>query len=126
MYKDSNNTVQCRFTAYLRNAIRNRKINYLYRKKKLVTVDLPVEDYEIPAETPDEYITRLAEYEAVQVALRMIRERERYVLLARIIDEKDFGTIGKELGIGYKGAAAVFYRTVEKLRRILGGDNDEF
>ena len=126
MYKDSNNTVQYRFTAYLRNAIRNRKINYLYRKKKLITVDFPVENYEIPAETPDEYITRLAEYEAVQVALRMIRERERYVLLARIIDGKEFGTIGKELGIGYKGAAAVFYRTLEKLRRILGGDNSEF
>lgn len=62
MCQDNNNTVQYRFTAYLRNAIRNRKINYLYRKKRLVTENLPVENYEIPAETPDEYITTIEEH----------------------------------------------------------------
>lgn len=64
----------------------------------------------------------LTEYEAVYQALRAIREKERYILLARVVEEKSFSEIASELHMGYKGAAAIYYRTIEKLRRMLGDD----
>lgn len=57
----------------------------------------------------------------LQWALRAIKDRERYVLLARVMDEKDFEQIGAEVGLSYKGAAAVYYRTIAKLRKLVGG-----
>ena len=43
-----------------------------------------------------------------------------------MIDEKGFETIAEELGMSYKGAAAIYYRAIHKLRLMLGGDRNEF
>ena len=69
---------------------------------------------------------KLADVEALLMAMKAISEKERYVLLTRVIDGKDFGAIAVELGISYKGAASIYYRTIEKLRRMLGGEQNEF
>ena len=69
------------------------------------------------AETP-----ALEETEELLAAQKSIKDRERYVFLARVLDEKGFGEIAGELGISYKGAAAaIYYRTIEKLRKRLEG-----
>lgn len=68
----------------------------------------------------------LADAQDLFAALQIMKEKERYVLLARVIEEKGFDVIAAELGMSYKGAAAIYYRTLEKLRRILGGDGNEF
>ena len=59
-------------------------------------------------------------------ALKQITDRERYVLFAHVLEEKDFGQIGKELGLSYKGAASVYYRAIARMRRQIGGDPDGF
>lgn len=35
----------------------------------------------------------------------------------RVLDEKGFDVLAVELGLGYKGVAAVYYRAVEKMKR---------
>ena len=55
--------------------------------------------------------------------MREIKEKERYVILARILDEKGFNEIADELGMGYKGVAAIYYRAIRKLKNILGGED---
>ncbi len=42
-----------------------------------------------------------------------------YVFLARVLEEKRFKEIAQELGMGEKGVAAIYYRTVKKLRDTL-------
>ena len=54
-------------------------------------------------------------------ALKQLDERERYVLVARVLEGKTFDEIADKLGIKYKGVAAIYYRTTAKLRNILGG-----
>ena len=67
-----------------------------------------------------------AENEILINALNKIKEKELYVLLAHVIEEKNFKVIAAELGIGYKGAAAIYYRTIAKLKNLIRGETNEF
>ena len=58
--------------------------------------------------------------------VKEIKEQERYILLARVIEEKSFSQIAGETGLSYKGAAAAYYRTLERLRKLLGGGRRGF
>ena len=123
---DEINAVQNQFTAYLTTAIRNARTQYIRNKVRRLQIELTIDEIEylgIPAENQME---KLTDAEDLLAALQIIRKKERYVLIARVIDEKGFEEIAKELGMTYKGAAAIYYRTLEKLKRMLGGDMDEF
>ena len=125
MYKrndglSSDHIIQNQFTAYLRNAVHNGRIDYLRKKRGVPHIEIPLENMDYFMVGDDDFILRLAEYEGLQQALQEIKEQERYILLARVIDEKGFSQIADEVGLSYKGTAAIFYRTLEKLRKILG------
>lgn len=123
---DEINAVQNQFTAYLTTAIRNARAQYIRNKVRRLQIELTIDEIEylgIPAENQME---KLTDAEDLLAALQTIRKKERYVLIARVIDEKGFEEIARELGMTYKGAAAIYYRTLEKLKRMLGGDMDEF
>ncbi len=59
-------------------------------------------------------------------ALKELNEREWYIFLARVLDDKDFETLAEETGLGYKGVSAVYYRTVQKIKRKTGVMKNEF
>ena len=54
---------------------------------------------------------------ALLYALKQLDERERYVFLAHVLDKRPFDVIGVQLGLSYKGAAAVYYRSIRKLKK---------
>ena len=109
---------------YDSNAV--QRIDYLYKKNNPSQFELSIDDLEqLPTDQLD-FTSRIAEYDTLQWALRLIKERERYILLARVIDEKDFDEIGAEIGLTYKGTAAIYYRTLAKLRNLIGGNDDGF
>ena len=112
---DEINAVQNQFTAYLTKALRNARAQYIRSKVRRLQIELAIEELEylgIPAENQMEELT---DAEDVLAALQVIKEKERYVVLARVIDEKGFDTIAEELGMSYKGAAAIYYRAIHKL-----------
>ena len=120
------NALQNRFSAYLKNAVHNYRIDYLF-KQGAPQREFPTEDPDImlPMDSFD-FTVHIAEYDALQRVLRRIKERERYILLARVIEDKNFAQIANEVGMSYKATAAVYYRTIAKLRYWLGGDRNEF
>ncbi len=59
-------------------------------------------------------------------ALRELSERERYIFLARAVDGKSFEALAEETGMGYKGVASVYYRTVQKIKRKIEVMKNEF
>lgn len=61
---------------------------------------------------------------ALLEALQKLNERERQIFLARTLEEEDFETLGAKFGLSYKGAAALYYRTIQKIRKsiVVGGD----
>jgi len=114
--------LQNQFTAFLTVAVSNARIDYLRARIRRLQRELVTEEYEILFSEDHDYIEGISENEALHQAMQTIKEKERYVVLARILDEKGFDEIADELGMGYKGAAAIYYRAIRKLRDILGGE----
>lgn len=116
--------LQNQFTAFLTTSLKNRRLMYLRSRVRKMHREFTVEDFTVfYVETEEFDENLLSDGEALRQALKTIKEKERFVLLARVIDEKSFDEIGAKLGIGYKGAAAIYYRTIAKLKKLLGGDS---
>lgn len=115
--------LQNQFTAFLNTALCNTRKAYLrgkYRrcKRECITDEFFLCPYD------GEYTESAVDYAELYSALSAIREKERRVFLARVLDEKGFDEIARELGLSYKGAAAIYYRTISKLRVLLGGEDE--
>lgn len=59
--------------------------------------------------------------EKLLFALSQLTERERYVYFSRTLDERDFEELGAELGLSYKGVAAIYYRAIQKIKKKMKG-----
>lgn len=128
MIKRNNGTteqekLQNRFTAFITTSIERARINYLKKESARAHRIYEMEEDKF-ALIPDndDFVSRLCDSEALAFALNQLEERERYVLIARVLQERSFEDIADELGLQYKGVAAIYYRTTAKLRNILGGN----
>jgi RNA polymerase sigma factor (sigma-70 family) len=61
--------------------------------------------------------------EKLYLSLSQLTERERYVFFNRALDEKSLVVLAAELGLSYKGVAAIYYRTIEKIRNEMKGES---
>ena len=120
---DEHEILQNQFTAFLTVAVSNARIDYLRARIRRLQRELVTEEYEILFSEDCDYIEAISENDALHQAMQTMKEKERYVVLARILDEKGFDEIADELGMGYKGVAAIYYRAIRKLKNILGGED---
>ena len=116
--------LQFRFTAYLVSAVKRRRKDYLIQLYKRSSIESTVEVvYESEPSSEEVVLDRLPlmdviENGALLEALQKLNERERQMFLARTLD-----TLGAKFGLSYKGVAALYYRTIQKIRKsIEGGD----
>lgn len=111
--------LQNQFTSYLSFAVSNARIDFIRAKIARLKREQVTDQYELIFALNSFEIEALLENEILVQAIRDIREKERYVFLARVLEEKRFKEIAQELGMGEKGVAAIYYRTVKKLRDTL-------
>ena len=72
----------------------------------------------------DDPFEKLLEYDALMNALRQIREKEREIVLARVIEEKPFTEIAQKMGMTYKAVTQLYYRILKRLKvHMEGVDN---
>lgn len=117
------NVLQNQFTAYLSTAIQNTRKKYIHNRIKQSQKEIQIEEIEYISDVQSTDFTELVtEVDTLLTILKTLNDRERQVLVARVIEEKSFDTIAKELGVSYKGAATIYYRTIAKLRKILEVD----
>lgn len=125
------NILQNQFTAYLVTALRRKKVDYLKRRSKLEQYELSVDFQEdwigVSSDLESEIMMHLPihmqmENAALGRALEQITERDRYIFFARILDERSFEELAEELGMRYKGVAAVYYRVIQKIKKQMRGD----
>lgn len=117
------NVLQNQFTAYLSTAIQNTRKKYIHNRIKQSQKEIQIEEIEYISDVQSTDFTELVtEVDTLLTILKTLNDRERQVLIARVIEEKSFDTIAKELGVSYKGAATIYYRTIAKLRKILEVD----
>lgn len=84
-------------------------------------VDLELNENEATYQvTPDMLQTlpllQQLEDQGLQLAMRKMKERERYVFLERVLADRSFAELAAELGMGYKGVATTYYRAVKRIR----------
>ena len=118
---DEASAVQNQFSAYLKKAVHRRRIRYLMKEQQKQNNEISQMELEKYLSDDTDFFQELADYEAVQHALRSIKEKERRIVLARIVEEKDFDEIAMELGMSYKAVTSLYYRVLKKLRQHMEG-----
>ena len=115
--------LQNRFTALVTVSMSRARIDYLRKESSRTRHTYEMDDEKL-ALIPDgsDFVSMLCDSDSLSYALKQIDERERYVLLARVLEEKSFEEIADNLGLKYMGVAAVYHRTIKKLRNILKGE----
>ena len=122
--------LQNQFTSYLVTSVHRRRKDILIAQMRHQKRETYVDDecfYNLPApdvqledllsDAPDSYRDVYFENKALEHAVWELTERDRYVLFSRIMAERSFEDLGAELGLGYKGIAAVYARAIKKLKR---------
>lgn len=115
--------LQIRFTGYLIQAVRRTQRDYLRALCKYGENEILTEVFCAVSQTLEqEVMERLPLWENIEsgallYALKQLDERERYVFLAHVLDKRPFDVIGVQLGLSYKGVAAVYYRSIRKLKK---------
>lgn len=115
--------LQNRFTSLVSRSMNRAKIDYIRKEECRARFTCVMEDEKmeyIPDET--DFVLDLCESDALAYALTQLDERERYVLFARVLEERNFEEIADKLGLKYKGVTALYYRTIAKLRELIGGN----
>lgn len=146
MRKDKNNItgLQNRFTAYLMAAVRNKRITYMEKKKRVQVsesggmellskghTDFEQEYCRYLKETSlfqhnldfdlQKLMNEMEEQKLVKVLLGL-KKREQEILTARIFLERDFEEIAMSNGITAKQAEMSYYYIIRKLRKELEGN----
>ena len=126
MFKKNNGSnehdiLQNQFTSYLSFAVSNARIDFIRAKIVRLKREQVTDQYELLITQEVLEVESAFENEALAQAIKDMKGKERYVFLARVLDDKKFKEIAKELGMSEKGVAAIYYRTVKKLRDILKG-----
>ncbi len=122
--KDEANMVQNRFTKYLVVSVHRKKSAVLQGRRKIRDSENSTDDWDaLPGIAVEEDYTQQVsspldfENTALSRALAQLKERDRYIFFARVLDEKEFYDLAIELGVGYKGVAAAYYRAIKKEMR---------
>lgn len=124
------NILQNQFTAYLVTALRRRKVQYLRSK-------LQIQQYETSLEIWDQIEGLLTEPDLalglplieqlenirLQQALKQAKQRDLYIFLAKVLEDRSFVEIAGELGIAYNTVLSVYHRMIQKLKKELGGED---
>lgn len=127
--KGEANAVQNRFTAYVVLAVQRKKSTVLRHRREIAEFEFSVDfddDLVWMKEQEDPGFTELMmrfEIAAFEQALNRLSERDRYILVARLLHMRDFSELAQELGISYKGVTAVYYRAIQKIRKELRGED---
>jgi len=115
--------LQNRFTSYLVTAIQRRKWDYINQQNRLQQLEVSteysiLEDLIHSKKFVYDWTNTLAELEndSLICALKQISGREKHVFLGRVLEEKSFEELAEELGLSYKGAAALYYRSIKKIK----------
>lgn len=123
-------TAQCRFTAYLQTAIRNRKAVYAKEQQDLQQSEIMVDFMEssFPDMATQDMLKGLPllmqmENANLLYALNQLSERDRNIVFGKILGGWTFDELSAELGLRYKCIASAYQRAMKKLREELGGDD---
>lgn len=119
-----------KFTAYLLSAVQRRKALYIDSLVKAQQISTLIEE----TVTDDTFDLEKEALQGIPLYMRLqneklfwslshLTERERYVFFNRALDERSFEELAAELGLSYKGVAAIYYRAIQKIKKKMKGES---
>lgn len=122
--QEQDEILQNRFTSYLLAAVHRRRAQYIDEEVKAQKISSLMEERTIDStfDLDEEALSEIPLYMRLQNeklfwALSTLTERERYVFFACALEEKDYEKLATELGLSYKGVAAIYYRAIQKIKK---------
>lgn len=120
--------MQNRFTAYLTSAISRRRAEYIDKLIQLQnhlsfnSSNVADKNYDVEEEVLKSFPLHLQiQNEDLFLSIAELSEREQYIFFNRALGELSLAEMAEELGMNYKAVAAVYYRTIQKLKKKMQG-----
>ena len=123
--KNESERLLFRFVGYLHKALDYTMINYCREQRRQRAIyNALIQTSPNAGDTEDIYsesgfFKDQFDDPFLNYALNKLNRRYRYILYARILEERSFEEIGHELGLHYHGVAAIYYRALHKIREEL-------
>lgn len=121
--------LQNRFTAYLTSAVNRRRAEYIDKLIKLQnqlsfnSANIVDKNFDIEEEVFKSFPLHLQiQNEDLFLSIAELSEQEQYIFFNRALGERSLAEMAAELGINYKTVAAVYYRTIQKLKKRMQGE----
>ena len=112
------------FTAWVTAITRNTALN-MVRKKNRHPADGFEDEPESPEPTPEEIILREERQRELKRALDMLSQKERNLFYRKYYYLQSTEKIAAEMGMTVRSVEGKLYRIKKKLRKMMGGDEDE-
>jgi RNA polymerase sigma factor, sigma-70 family len=119
------NSIQNRFTAYLINAAKRHRYQYINRQRVRASLETDFDEGFLVRElvTDDDSMEMLAECkmidERLSKALAVLKDRERLIVWKRVVYKRPFLRIASDLGQQYSTVKSVYRRALIKMRKVL-------
>ena len=121
--------LQNRFTAYLTSAVSRRRAEYIDKLIQLQnqlnfnSANIVDKNFDVEEEVLKSFPLHLQiQNEDLFLSIAELSEQERYIFFNRALGELSLNEMAAELGINYKTVAAVYYRTIQKLKKRMQGE----
>ena len=118
--------IQIRFTALLKTALHNKKINYIEKRNNSLKKQNDFEEVEFALHDSKDFVQSIFDADILKTALSVLSERERKIFALHLIDGLSFTEIAERENSSYMSIATVFCRTLKKMREKIRSIDDEF
>lgn len=122
--------LQNRFTAYLTSAVSRRraecidKLIQLQNHLSFNSDNIPDKNFDVEEDVLKSFPLHLQiQSEDLFLSIAELSEQERYIFFNRALGELSLNEMAAELGMNYKTVAAVYYRTIQKLKKRIQGES---
>ena len=82
------NALQNQFTAYITTSMHRSRLLYLRRKAQIYQQEIAFEEFHLVLPSEIDALEQIEVNQAISNALNTIKEKERKIFLARVIEEK--------------------------------------
>jgi len=131
--KEKDNIIQNRFSAYLLSSVNRTRKNYITQKEKIERREMLISETSdiVDKESEQKMMNTIPlhmqlENDRLVEVLFALSERDKYIFLQHALGEKSFEMLANEFELSYKGVAAVYYRTMQKIRKAIRRADYEF
>jgi len=113
-------------SGYVMTTLKNKIIDIKRKKKRDMNIveSTVLEHIEFDDSVID-LLIKSEQKERLEKAVEALKGRDRHILLMRLYEERSFEDIAKLTGISEGNVKNVYYRALEKLRKILEDKEDE-